>query len=246
MWLVIAPPEDESADWAARGLARRGLAPVRLVAPEQLVYAIASEHRLGRDGVWFTLRTGRGETIDSRRIRGVLNRIRALPTAHLERAGPEDRDYAVEEWHALLLSWLAAVDGPVVNPPAPAGFGGQPRTGLEWRLLAGQAGLATDPLALDSRAAVPLAAGPARRPAAAVLVLDGEAFGRVPPPVAEACVRLRQLAGERLLGIVLARDKAGRWRFLDATPLPDLRPGGAAFLDALARALADPGAEDAA
>lgn len=246
MWLVIAPPEDPSATWAACALEAHGLRPIRLVPPERLVYAIASEHRIGRDGARFRLHTRLSEAIDSREIRGILNRITALPTAHLDRAYPEDRAYAIEEWHALLLSWLAALDGPVVNPPTPTGFAGLPRSPLEWHLLAGQAGLATDALAVDSRSPVPLHAGPTRRTTAAVLVLGHEAFGRVPPAVAEACVRLRLLAGEWLIGVLLARDKAGRWIFREATALPDLRTGGSAFLNALARTLTGHDAEDAA
>ena len=52
-------------------------------------------------------------------VQGMINRIRAVPTAHLHAADVAERDYAACELHAFLLGWLASFDCPMLNPPAP-------------------------------------------------------------------------------------------------------------------------------
>jgi hypothetical protein len=52
-----------------------------------------------------------------------------------------DREYAVMEMHAFLLSWLSSLKCVVINRPNPRSLGGAIRGPAEWLLLAGRAGL---------------------------------------------------------------------------------------------------------
>lgn len=63
----------------------------------------------------------------------------------------------------------------------------------------------------------------------------------LPRETRESCLRLAQLAETRLLGIELVSDTSSNsWTFAGATPMPDLRIGGEALLDALAAELYKP------
>ena len=71
-----------------------------------------------------------------------------------------------------------------------------------------------------------------------VLLVANRVVGdAIPEAIAEGCRRLGQLSKTALLGIDFAANSKGYWTFASATPLPDLRQGGEALLDALAAEL---------
>lgn len=259
MWLVICSPTDHAAHWAYQQLRRAGLDPVELVAADALAMSFSFEHRLDQGGLRTRLRLPSGLELDSDVIAGVLNRIRAVPGPHVYLASPADRDYALMELNALWLSWLYALPAPVLNRPSPLGLCGAVRHPSEWRALAARAGLdpapyrlaADDPAALRSPweglldTGVPAPAGGAccteceDAPDArkTVLVIGEEVFGDgVPTEVRRGCVALARQASLRLMEAEFTTC-GGSWRFLEATPWPDLRRGGAPAVSALCDAL---------
>ena len=54
--------------------------------------------------------------------------------------------------------------------------------------------------------------------------------------IRQGCRRLAELSHTALLGVEFTTSSAGPWTFAGATPMPDLRLGGEALLDALASA----------
>ncbi len=244
MWLVLCSPDDVPALWAASRLRARGLDPLAVLTPELLHYSFAWEHRLHREGgssIAFTLADG--ARIEGGAIRGVLNRIAALPVTLVEPIVPADRLYTLQEWTALHISWLSSLRAPVLNLPVMAGLCGAWRHGSEWAWLAGQAGL-EPPLYQQG---VGQYGAAATRPAEAsggpvvrtVIVVDGQPVdAHLPDALADGCARLAALARTRILGVDLdARTGA----FIGASPRPDLRLGGDVVVDALVHALNGPG-----
>jgi hypothetical protein len=72
-----------------------------------------------------------------------------------------------------------------------------------------------------------------------IIVADGRVTGTSPPEdVKQSCVRFAQQAGTELLGLDFADGAAGPWTFVGANPMPDLRWGGPALINALMDALA--------
>lgn len=235
MWLVLCAAEDRSALWAAERLRARGLKSIEVLTPELLTYSFRWQHRLGNTGppsIEFTLADGR--QITGGEIRGVLNRISALPAHLVESLTPADRMYAIQEWTALHVSWLSALSVPVINLPGLQGLCGAWRHPSEWMWLAGRAGLETPPYRLSTE---PVPAGPpvGTVDARTVLVLDGQCIeADVPARVAEGCGRLGLLSETRLIGVHV---DARTGRFLHASPQPDLSAGGESIITALADAL---------
>jgi hypothetical protein len=238
MWLVLCDAEDRSALWAYRRLQARGLAPLELVTGEMLAFSQTWEHRLGKAGATFDIALADGRHLRRDEVRGVLNRLRGLPTAHLVRASSVDRDYATQELFALVLSCLQALPN-VVNRASPQAFSGQWLPRAQWLLLAAQAGMLTVPFSqTDAEPADASRIGHHRwslhRPTAAVLVLGGRVLGRtVPPEVVGGCRRLAALAGATLLGVDLLADGAGGWAVTGVNSFPDLLFGGEDFIDEL-------------
>jgi hypothetical protein len=229
MWVVLCEPSDHAALWAFAGLRERGLAPLSLVSPQALVCSLRLNHWIENGAAGFDIRMPNGDTLASRDIRGLLNRVAFTPTQHLAFASESERRYAAGELEALVLSLLAGLGCATVNRPSPRGLAGAWRMPAEWAVLAARSGLGTAPLRLSSRGAAAASAAGARHK---VIVLGARVFGRVPRDVAQACLRLAASAETELLGIELQADAQGL-RFAAADALPDLRLAGPAFIDAL-------------
>jgi hypothetical protein len=231
MRLVLCDAEDAAALWAARALGERGVA-LEVVTSAELMRA-RFEHRLLRGRPSTLIELGDGRRIDARAVRGTLCRLTAPRAELLPPVPPADRDYAIQELWALWLSWLHGLPEPVLGAATPAGLGGPWLSAAQWRVRAAQAGLATFPL-VGGDAPAPTAEPPG---APLLFVVHGAVVG--PPAPSEAIAGSRALAeaaGCSLLGVWFG----GGWRFAGATPMPDLRRGGAALVAVLARALGAP------
>lgn len=266
-WLVLCALGDEAGRWAFDGLRGRALEPVELVTDADLVGA-AWDHRIGEAGVASEVRLGDGRTLRGDEIRGTLNRLTHAPPALTGFLAPTDREYGYAEYSALLLSWLAGLDGPILNPPTTRGLSGAWRPGLEWASLAAEAGLGCVPVQADSfeptesRPGQPVvdADGPTWEPwlPGASVIEDAIVVGdtvfsarRLGRASRDACRRLAVLAGTPILGLAFApaerKRKAGTPpRLRGATVLPDLRAGGEPLLSALVDTLRTPATEPGA
>jgi hypothetical protein len=243
MWLVLCDTDDVSALWAYQGLKARGLVPLELVSAETLSYGLHWEHRLSGEQASVEIQLADGRQICGEQINGVLNRLLTIPTLHWRNASAIDRDYVIQELTAFYLSWLHALRCPMLNRPTPQGLSGQWRQESEWVWSAAQAGLPTpvyrqtsfdqiDPMRGDRRLVQSSEA------VKTVIVVDGCPVGAAAPAeVLDGCCRLAERSGTDLLGIEFVSGSAGDWTFVGATPMPDLRLGGRALLDALALAL---------
>lgn len=239
MWLVLCSSNDAPALWAFQGLSQAGLSPVELVTVESLGYCRRWDHRLQAkgDSTSFTLPDGR--IIESRRIRGTLNRILAPATIQLAAAVPEDRGYASQEMFSFYVSWLKTLPEPILNAPVPQGLCGRWRHITEWLWLSAQAGLETPGYRMSSRDVPDVGqqvAVPGQTARTAVVVGDTVFGADLPSDVAASCVRLAELAGVKTLGIDLYYENS-RWTFASATPMPDFRLGGWPLLEKLAHIL---------
>lgn len=244
MWLVLCASSDHSALWAYRGLQVRGLTPLHLISAEMLAYSLRWEHRLQGNGVSLRFTLPDGRIIRSDEVQGVLNRLTYVPISHLQLANPSDREYAAQELLAFFMSWLYALPQPVLNRPTPQGLCGRSRHASEWVWLASHAGLPTPRYRQtshgDDRMNAARLAGklvPSGTPVVTLIVVKGQVVGApAPPAVVSGCRWLAELAESDLLGVEFAQAPT-RWTFAGATPVPDLRLGGSAVLDALALAL---------
>lgn len=239
MWLVICAAGDLAALWAARGLEARGLRPLEIVTAEALAYNSRFAHRLTANHPSVEITLADGRVINGATIRGTLNRLQFIPAAHLDGANAADRQYAEQELFALYLSWLYGLPGQMLNQPTPQGLGGEWRHPSEWAWLAMRAGLLTMPYQQNELRAAPTPEALASITTRTLIVVQDTCCGGsdVPPSIAAACVRLARLSATSLLGLNFHLTQTGYWIFIDATPLPDLRLGGAALLDRLAGAL---------
>lgn len=235
---VLCDAWDAAACWAAEQLHRAGH-DVCVATAAQLEAAVRIRHRIGRTGqATVDIQLADGRCLSDADGAGILNRLCAVPIDRLQAVAGPDRDYALQEMHALFLSWLHALPGKMLNRPTPQGLGGNWRHPSAWMLMAGQAGLETPPYRQsdrsDPQADWPPAQGADR---ATIHCVDGRlaTTADLPPALGQACLRLAGLAGDGLIGIDLQRCE-GRWRFHGASPRPDLSLGGQPLVDALSEA----------
>lgn len=237
--LVLCDVADSAALWAARELEGRGL-EVEVLTGSVLDSAVRWEHRVSDHGASFAIELFDGRRVSSDGPVSVLNRLTFVPTDRLNRvAGTQDAGYAAQEMHALFLSWLYSIPGPVVNRPSPQGLAGRWRHRSQWACLAASAGLRAAPYRESSTD--PLAAVPAPpRPTVTVFAVGERMLAppAVPRAVAEGCRELARLAGETLLGVDLVLSPTGDWEVTAATATPYFPLAGKAMIDALQEALA--------
>jgi hypothetical protein len=239
--LVVCEESDLAALWAAERLQSRGLI-VEIVTGAELAAAERWEHRVGRSGTTLALTFAGGERcLHSRDVKGALNRLSFLPSAWLQRIGGPDRDYAIQEMHALYLSWLHALPGPLLNRPTPQGLCGNWRHPSAWAVLAANTGLPVPPYRQSSEDDPAETWRMPSEPPAATVFVAGEcvvAPPTVPADQHEPCRRLARATGAMLLGIDFAPAAQGGWEFSGASVMPDLIRGGEPLAAALAEAFA--------
>lgn len=244
MWLVLCDANDASAILAYQALRQRGVAPVELITADTLSLAAHWEHRIEADRASVRFRLADGRAFDGDMLGGVLNRLYTVPIAHWRAAPKVDQDYVQQEMIAFFLSWLHALPCPVINRPTPQGLCGQWRPESEWVWLAQEAGLPVAPFRQSSFDRVDELKGEKRlvSPGAAIqtvmVIGDDVAGAPAPEPVTEGCRRLARSAGTDLLGVEFIPGAAGPWTFAGANPMPDLRWGGPALIEALCGLLA--------
>lgn len=236
MWIVLCDDLDESARWAYDGLRDRGV-PAEFVPTSVLSGALRWVHRVDTCGASAEVLLPDGRVIDSATVRGTLNRVVGLwpPEAYFASA---DWDYAVQELLAMYLSLLQCLPSPVLNRPTPQGLSGRLRYTPEWFVLAARAGFATIPYAASTRddfSAPTIAAVPSGATRHSVIVAAGRVFGDpLDAAAAATACQLADLAELNLLGLQIATTPDGAAWFEAADLYPDLRTGGAEFLDHLA------------
>jgi len=236
--LVLCHPGDAAAAWLAHALRSRGVA-IDVVTVEELVYSrrIVFRQDARGDGGSVTLHDGR--VLRPEAIGVLINRVRYLPTAHFAAAAPEERAYAESELSALLLGWLNAIPGRVVNPAHPCSLGGDALAPMRVSHAAAMAGLPTRPWQASSEIAHARVADAdvqqRIRAAHVAIVFDGRLYGSLLPRSLQDGVRkLALLLGLPLLEVALDRAADGAWRFVGATGDVAFRRGGAALVRALA------------
>jgi hypothetical protein len=236
--LVLCEESDLAALWAASRLQARGLT-VEIVTGADLAAAERWEHRVGRSGVTLDLTLAGGRRLSSAEVKGGLNRLSFLPSAWVQRIGGAYRDYAIQEMHALYLSWLHALPGPLLNRPPPQGLCGNWRHPSAWAALAARVGLPVAPYRQSSDDDPAELWQPVKVPPAATGFVVGQrviAPSEVPAHWHEACRCLARVAGATLLGIDFAPGAQDGWEFSGASVMPDLVRGGEPLTDALAEA----------
>ena len=234
MWLVLTEDGDPLGPWIADGLTARGLELVHHLTTTDLISATTWAHTVTDHGAGFTARTRNGIELRSEKIAGVVNRIGFIAPSHTAELVEDDREYALHELNAFFMSWLHALEAPVLNPPSARGLAGAWRPASEWVCLAQQAGLAHRVVTSAEPEAAPFTQTPDRT----AFVVGGEIVDDgVEEETRQACLRLSELSETPLLGIEFRMDDGSRPVFTGASPQPPIQIAGDAMLEALAYVL---------
>jgi len=239
VFVVLAHAGDTGAELLAEELSQRaGAPPVALVWAEELLLGSRFTHRLDGDGVVTEIELASGQRLDSGELAGLACRITRAPVPHFDRAAEVDRRYAAIEAHALLLSWLAGLRCPVVNPVSSRGLAGPDPEPLELFALAASCGLRSRRFRLDTRGDPQLWQEPLDLEPREVLVAGRQILGALTAGEAVACAELARRLGCPVLGVQLAASAAdGEQVFAGVDPVPQLGAEGAvAVADLLAGA----------
>ena len=250
--LVVADAADRGAHGVAEEVAaRHGASEVVVVTPAALTTAATWEHRIvdGRPSTRITLPTG--HQLDDRPAAVVLNRVRWVVPPVM--ASEVDRGYAVMELHALLLSWLAGLATPVVNPPTPAGLAGVQREELDLLAWLSRLGLPTRTFLLSTEVRArsgradagppPYRWSPGSTGSCRALVVGDEVLD-APSEVAGLCRSVSAAVRCPLLAVDLVHEQERGWVLAGVDALPELSTAAhvLAVADLVDRAVSSPAA----
>ncbi len=144
MFLILAHYDDPTALAVYQELcARHSATNVAVLTDADLARGISWSYTHLDGAADSTLRWRDGREISSAAINAVFNRLRYLNPASFAALSETDREYAVGETYALVLSWLTSLRCAVVNPASARGMSGAHRSPLEWLKLAGEVGIST-------------------------------------------------------------------------------------------------------
>jgi hypothetical protein len=244
-YAVLAHRGDIDAELLARELSLRD--PDSFLAWEdELFFGSRFTHWLDERGVGTEILCAGGRRLDSSTLRGLACRLTQTMPPQFASAPQADRDYAAMESQALLLSWLASLSCPVVNPVSPRSLTGPALGLLEWLPLAAASGLRSRRVCLVPPGARPphdgwelpagefggqLWAEPVGE-VAQLLVVGERVLGEADAEERRGCVRLARRARCPVLGVrvAAAADGTGPRVFCAADTRPALGAEGAAAL----------------
>ncbi len=240
MWMIVSSCSDVSAEWAYQELNREGLAPLEWMQVEAFVNISRWDHRIGAAGVSTNVSLPGGRAVSHSEIKGVLNRMSGPPSNQVELAVAADREYSQSELTAFYLSWLHALDCPVMNRPTPQGLCGRWAHQSEWITMAVEAGLPVIPYrqtANDSPLAGYSSLVSQNDGKVSVIVIGSRVFGyQIPGNLQLGCTRLAEIAKLEVMGIDFVPCDSGL-AFAGATPMPALEIIGAPGIQHLAHLL---------
>lgn len=217
--MVLAEPHDISAARVVAHLRRRGVRPI--VAGGTELALACWDHRIDRSGNAVSrVRLSSGEEVRSEDVSAALVRLQYIGPLQFARSGPDDRNYAAQELHALMLSFLAGLRCPVLNPPHPTGLAGAD-------VKAGNIARAARRVGLDLvREAQRRRADAHDRQAVLVVGSRSVAGDEVSGAIAQRCVELATALNLSL--VRFAFDGGSRGRLLVVDTFPELTMTNAA------------------
>jgi hypothetical protein len=227
--LILSHAGDRGAAAVCGALESRvGRSGVRLVTDAELFLAPLWLHTVSISGDDTVIRLPDGETLRSDRIGCVLNRLEFIHLPQFEDGDPEDCDFAVSEFRALLTSWLRSLPCPVINHSAASELSESSRRHSEWLWLAGRAGLPARELVLSDGARrevrTDLSGGltPVSGLPRKYLVAGERVVGPCPEDWEEPSLRLARIADCSLLEITWDEAVDGNRLACEINPMPPL------------------------
>jgi len=239
MWLVLTEPFDPSGAWLSAELASRSGEEVQHLTSSDIAAASQADRGVDDEGVWFRVVTSHGRVVDSRKLKGVVNRVCSSPSVIAQAVG-RNQVGVPRSLGAPLMRWLHRWPGPVLNRPNVDGLSGDFRPTFWWLDHAIKAGFSAPRPAPEGEERP----APHANTVSILLAVVGEDIHALDSPsriiamsLRSRCRRLAQAAGASILGIEAAPTPTGEWTFLGASLRPDLVRGGDAVVRSVSRAL---------
>lgn len=213
MIVVVASCLDQGARTLA---ARQGTDKVALLTCEDLSVP-GWRHYIAAGGIPVAVIGGREVALGE--ITGVVTCLPNVSELELLHIVPADRAYVAAEMTAFLLSWLSALDCPVVNRPSPTCLSGPYWRPEQWAYLAAQAGMRVQPV--HRRIALADGFTPAVAEGATVTIIGELCLGQADASIRTGARRLARAANFEMLTVRMSGPEPGA-TFLGADPWPEL------------------------
>jgi hypothetical protein len=142
-----------------------------------------------------------GRSVEAGEISGVLTRTPHIWHEELVYLTPGDRAYVAVEMSAFLVSWLSALECPVLNRPVPSSLAGPSWRVVQWTALAVGVGMRVQPLRRQVRWGTPVSLQPAAFGPTSITVVGRRSFGEAHPVLKAQARRLADIAQVDLAGV---------------------------------------------
>jgi hypothetical protein len=221
--LIIANPEDQSAFWLYQQLKEAGL-DIEFITPMDLIGARKWTVWLSDNEKKFSIELSDGRQFSTDTVFGAINRVNHLPSEVFSSFGEDDQVYGESEFHALFLSFLTEIPGPVLNRPSPRWLAGYMAYDVEWKKMANRVGLPLYKNLWQSRDYTP--EDYSRSNQNAVIIVNDQVISKdLDLKTQTACKLLAENTNSQLLEIFFEEVNNTNY-FCSATPFVNLQRGG--------------------
>lgn len=204
--------EELASRWVAKGHVVGRLTPRDLSMP-------GWRHQVGGKGAASAVVESR--IFSTEEITGVVTRMASVFEHDLAEIIPEDRAYVSAEMTAFLLSWLLALNCPVINRPTPTCLAGPYWSPERWLMTASDLHMPVEPFRRSVRAGQTSQIEAPGSATVTLTVVGKRTFGVAAPELASEAQRLAEAVGCELLAVKFEGPQPGA-RFIGAHPWPDL------------------------
>jgi hypothetical protein len=142
-----------------------------------------------------------GCAVQAGEISGVLTRTSHIWQEELVYVAPADRAYVSAEMSSFLVSWLSALQCPVLNRPVPSSLAGPSWGPEQWAALAAVAGMRVQPLRRSVRWGTDVALRPPALGSTSLTIVGKRCFGEAHPALRTQARRLADFAQVDLAGV---------------------------------------------
>ena len=176
------------------------------------------------EGAKFKIELSDGREFTSDSVFGAINRICHLPSDLFSHFSKENQTYVESEFHALLLSFLNEIPGPVLNQPSPRWLAGYMAYDAEWKKMANESGL---PLYrsiwnTSDDSSIDYSTGQVKT----VIIVNNQTIpNSLDQATQRACLRLAERTNCKILEVYFEEIDQTKY-FLRATPFVNFQNGG--------------------
>ncbi len=216
---IFCSKHDQSAIWLYQVL-KDQCSTIEIVTEDMFWYNKSLRLKISSSSSHFDLHLHNGTIINSDTTNMVINRFTRLPADHFLYVENDDRDYALSESNAVLVSMLNTIQGEVYNPATANCLYGNLMHPQQWLKMAAQEGGTAVKHPFENSSSYQYLSE------IKILVMFNQLVfctTNIPDDIRLLCLKLSEKSNNPIIEFTFLQDRIGEMHFSAANLLPDFK-----------------------